>query len=158
MTAPPQRRPSRQDLLIGAVFLVLGVGFAVGATDYGLGTPAAMGAGAFPFVMGILLTLFGGITVVKGVVAGEAEPIGPVPWRAIALIVGAVLFFGLTVRGLGVAPAVFVAVLLSAFASERTRPLGAFLIAAGLTVVSVLVFVIALQLRLPLIGPWLGGV
>jgi hypothetical protein len=29
-------------------------------------------------------------------------------------------------------------------------------IAAGLTVLSVLVFVLALQLRLPLFGPWLS--
>jgi len=157
MTARPQRRPSRQDILIGAVFVVLGAGFAIGATDYGLGTPADMGAGAFPFVLGLLLALFGGITIVKGIVAGETDPIGPVPWRAIALIAGGVLFFGATVRGLGVAPAVFVAVLLSAFASERTRPLGALAIAAGLTVVCVAIFVLALQLRLPLIGPWLGG-
>jgi hypothetical protein len=157
MTARPERRPSRQDILIGAVFLVLGAGFAVGATDYGLGTPSAMGAGAFPFVLGILLAVFGAITIVKGFVAGDTEPIGPIPWRAIGLITGGVLFFGATVRGLGVAPAVFVAVLLSALASERTRPRGALVIAAGLTVLCVAIFVIALQLRLPLIGPWLGG-
>jgi hypothetical protein len=117
-----------------------------------------MGPGAFPFVLGLLLATFGLATAVKGFLAGEAEPIGPVPWRAIVLIGGGILFFGLTVRGLGVAPAIFGAVLMAAFASSRTRPLAGLAIAAGITALCVLIFVLALQLRLPLIGPWLGGV
>ena len=157
MTTRPERRPSRQDLLAGSTFVVLGLAFAIGAMSYRLGTPSEMGPGAFPFVLGILLATFGGITVVKGLVAGEDEPIGTIPWRAIALISAGVMFFGLTVRGLGVGPSVFGAVLLAAFASTRTRPLGGIAIAAGLTVLSVVIFVFALQLRLPLIGPWLGG-
>jgi hypothetical protein len=158
MTTRPERRRSWQDLLCGAAFVVIGLAFAVGATSYRLGTPAAMGPGAFPLVLGLLLTGFGLTIVVRGFLAGEDEPLGSVPWRAILLIGGGIMFFGLTVRGLGVAPAVFGAVLLAAFASVRTRPLAGLAIAAGITVLCVLIFVLALQLRLPLIGPWLGGV
>ena len=67
----------------------------------------------------------------------------------------AVLFFGLTVRGLGLVPATAVTALLTALASSRTSILAAVAIAAGLTVLCVLIFVLALQLRLPLFGPWL---
>ena len=42
------------------------------------------------------------------------------PWRGIILLTAAVLFFGFAVRRLGLAPALFVAVLLAAFSSERT--------------------------------------
>jgi hypothetical protein len=70
-------------------------------------------------------------------------------------VLGAVVLFGLTVRGLGLVPSVFLASLLSAFASERTGVIGAVVIAAGLTTVCILVFVVALSLRLPLFGPWL---
>ena len=52
--------------------------------------------------------------------AGEGEAIGAIPWRAIGLILGAVVVFGLTVRGLGLIPSTFVAALMSAFASRRT--------------------------------------
>jgi hypothetical protein len=45
--------------------------------------------------------------------------------------------------------------LLTALASSRTSILAAVAIAAGLTVLCVLIFVVALQLRLPLFGPWL---
>ena len=66
------------------------------------------------------------------------------------------LFFGLTVRGLGLVPATAVTALLTALASYRTGILAAVAIAAGLTVLCVLIFVLALQLQLPLFGPWLS--
>jgi len=49
-----------------------------------------------------------------------------------------------------------VTALLTALASYRTSILAAVAIAAGLTVLCVLIFVLALQLRLPLLGPWLS--
>ena len=103
------------------------------------------------------LAVFGILIVVKAFVAGEAEPIGGVPWKAIALIAAAVLFFGVTVRGLGLVPSLLVSVFLAALASERTGIVGALVTALGLTVMCVLIFVVALQLRLPLLGPWVGG-
>ena len=83
------------------------------------------------------------------------EPRGPVPWGRGALLVAAVLAFGLTVRGLGLVPALFLAAFLAALAGPRTGPVRAALVAAGLTAVCVLVFVAVLQLRLPLLGTWL---
>ena len=156
MTRRNQVRQSPRDLLSGLVFVVLGLGFAFGALSYQVGTPARMGPGWFPLVLGGLLTVLGIAVIAKAFLAPEGEPIGNVPWRAIALIATGILFFGLTARGLGLVPAVFGAVFLSSFASERTRVLGALAIAAGLTVMCVLIFVVALQLRLPLIGIWLG--
>ena len=87
----------------------------------------------------------------KGFISGSSaeERLGSVPWRALFLIVLAVLFFGLTVRGLGLVPATAVTALLTALASSRTSILAAVAIAAGLTVLCVLIFVVALQLRLP---------
>lgn len=81
---------------------------------------------------------------------------GPVPWRAVAVITVAVLFFGFTVRGLGFVPTSAVTALLTTLASTRVRPLMAVAVAAGLTAASTLIFVVGLQLRIPLVGPWLG--
>lgn len=151
-------RPALRDLLAGGLFLVLGLGFAIGATDYDLGSPARMGPGFFPFVLGGLLAVLGVAVMVKGVIAPDGEAIGPIPWRPLILVVGSILFFGVTVRGLGMAPTLFVSVFLSALASRETRLPGAAAIAAGLTLLCILIFVVALQLRLSLVGPWLGGV
>ena len=148
---------ARKDLLAGAVFAVFGLAFAITATSYDIGTPLSMGPGFFPLVLGGILVVLGIAVAVKGVVAGEGGDIGPVPWRALGLLLGAILFFGFTVRDLGLVPALFVSVLLAALAGRSARIVPAVVIAIGLTVLSVLIFVFALQLRLSLFGPWLGG-
>jgi hypothetical protein len=71
--------------------------------------------------------------------------------------VAALLFFGFTVRGLGLVPALFVTVFLSGMAGHRARVIPALVIAGCLTALSVLIFVIVLQLRLPYFGSWLQG-
>ena len=141
---------SPKDVLAGLMFVVIGLGFTVGAMTYGIGSANQMGPGSFPLVLGLSLTGLGAFIAARGLADGEEGPIGTVPWRAVALVVGAVIVFGLTVRSLGLAPATFLAAFMSALASRRTTLPIAVLIAVGLTALSVLVFVFALSLRLPL--------
>jgi putative tricarboxylic transport membrane protein len=144
------------DILAGLIFVAFGLAFAITSLSYELGTPLRMGPGYFPLALGGILVFLGLLIVGKGFISNSgAEGFGSVPWRALILIVLAVLFFGLTVRGLGLVPATAVTTLLTGLASYRTGILAAVAIAAGLTVLCVLVFVLALQLRLPLFGPWL---
>ena len=144
-----------KDILAGTAFAAFGLAFAVAATSYEIGTTLQMGPGYFPLVLGGLLVLLGILIVAKGLVAGEGGPIGAIPWKAIGLIVAAVLFFGLAVRGLGLVPSLFFTAVLAAFAGQRPGLVMPLLIAAGLTVLSALIFVVVLGLRLPLIGPWI---
>ena len=148
---------ARKDLLAGAVFAGFGLAFAITSATYDIGTPLRMGPGFFPLVLGGILVVLGISIAVKGFVAGEGGDLGPIPWRALVLLVAAILFFGFTVRDLGLAPALFVSVLLAALAGRGVRIVPAVVIAASLTALSVLIFVVLLQLRLPLVGPWLGG-
>jgi hypothetical protein len=149
------RRRSLPDVLAGGIFVLIGGAFAVGSLGYELGTPLRMGPAYFPLAVGVILAALGLAIVVKGLIAGEVAAFGPVPWRAVAAIVTAVLFFGLTVQGLGFVPASFVTALLTTLASARIRPPAALAVAAGLTVAATLIFVAGLQLRVPLWGSWL---
>jgi len=151
----PQVRHALKDVLAGGIFVVLGVAFAAGSVTYDLGTPVRMGPGYFPLILGIVLAGLGILVIVKGFIAGEGEPIGHVDWRAVVLITAALLFFGITVRGLGVVGALFGASLLTALARSQTSWREALVIATGLTALSVVIFIFALQLRLPLIGSWI---
>lgn len=146
-----------RDVLAGLIFVAFGAAFAITAASYELGTALRMGPGYFPLVVGALTIAFGVLVIAKGLLVGESGEMGEIPWRAIALILMALVFFGFTVRGLGMVPAIFVAALMSSFASRKTTLISGPLIAAGLTVVCVLVFVVALRLRVPLFGPWLGA-
>ncbi|GAA0459889.1 membrane protein [Actinoplanes capillaceus] len=147
-----QRRRSLPDVLAGGVFAVIGGVFVVGSLGYDRGTPLRMGPGYFPLLVGAIVTVLGLVILVKGLIAGSDLPFDAVPWRAIVLVTVAVVFFGVFVRVLGFVPTSFVTALLTAFASRRVRPLTALAVAAGLTVAATLIFIVGLQLRLPLWG------
>jgi hypothetical protein len=151
-----ERRRSFPDVLAGGIFVVIGGAFVVGSLGYELGTPLRMGPGYFPLLVGVIVAALGLAIVLKGLVAGEVISFGAIPWRAIVAIVSALLFFGFTVEGLGFVPTSAVTALLTTLASSRVRPVRAVLVAAGLTLASTLIFVVGLQLRIPLWGPWLG--
>ena len=148
-------RKALKDILAGSVFIAFGLYFALVSLTYEVGSALSMGPGYFPLVLGGVLVLLGIVIVGKGLVAGDGEPIGTIPWRSAALIVAAIIFFGATVRGLGMVPALFVATLLSALAGHRTGIIPATVISIGLTILCVLIFVVGLQLRVPLIGDWI---
>jgi hypothetical protein len=143
-----------KDLLAGLVFIGFGLAFAVGAATYDIGTALRMGPGYFPLVLGCLLALLGVLIIVKSAAAGEDQAIGPIPWKAAALIVGAIVFFGATIRDLGVVPSTFVTALVAGFAVRRPGVVAPVMIALGLTLASVVIFVWALQLTLPVFGDW----
>ena len=151
----PAVRRALKDILAGSIFIAIGGAFALGALAYDIGTPLRMGPGYVPLALGGILVALGGGIVVKGFIAGEGEEIGFVDVRAVVLVIAALLFFGLTVRGLGVVGALFGTTLLAALARSRTSWIQALIIAAGVTALSVGIFIYALQLRLPLIGSWI---
>ena len=148
---------SRKDILSGLIFLGFGAAFAITALGYPMGTALRMGAGFFPFVLGLILCGFGAAVILKGFAnSGPAEDLGTIPWRGAALILGALVFFGATVRGLGLAPTLFVTVLASGLASRTLSVVAALALAAGMTVVCYLIFVRGLGVTVPVLGPWLG--
>ena len=150
-------RKAIKDVLAGSAFIGFGLAFAVGAATYEIGTALRMGPGYFPLVLGGVLALLGVLIIAKAFIASEGAEIGPVPWKAAGLIVAALLFFGATIRGLGVVPSVFVTALLAGWSGHRPGAVAPVVIAIGLTALSVIIFIVALQLRLPLLGPWIPG-
>jgi hypothetical protein len=148
-------RRALKDILAGSAFIAFGLAFAGIATTYEVGTTLEMGPGYFPLALGLLLALLGVAIIVKGFIGEEGLPIGRVPWRAIALLTASLVVFGLTVRGLGLVPSVFVTTALAGYAGARPGVVQPLVIAAGLTVLTILIFVVALQLRLSLFGPWI---
>ena len=151
------RQRSLKDLLAGLIFISLGLAFGYATLDYEIGSAFRMGPGYFPLVLSGILTLLGVLITAQSFASGPDEtPIGRAPWLALVLILGGIVFFGATVRGLGLAPALFVTTFLSAFASERTGIVGALALAAGLVAISMIIFVWGLGIPLRTVGPWLA--
>ncbi|BEL07921.1 tripartite tricarboxylate transporter TctB family protein [Actinoplanes sichuanensis] len=145
-------RRSFPDLLAGGIFVLIGGLFVVGSLGYDRGTPLRMGPGYFPLLIGAVVVVLGLAIVVKGLIAADDITFGPVPWRAVLLILSAVVFFGVFVRRLGFVPTSMVTAMLATLAARRVRPLAALAVSAGLTVAATLIFVVGLQLRVPLWG------
>ena len=140
--------------LCGALFIAFGLFFAVQALGLEIGTAFRMGPGYFPLVLAGVLVLLGLVVLVQAVRV-QGEPVGPIAWRGIFFILIAPIFFGLTVRGLGFVPALFLTALIASFASSRMRPLTAIILAAAITAFSVGVFSYGLGLPFQRFGPWL---
>jgi hypothetical protein len=145
-----------KDIGAGLIFIAIGLLFGLGATGLDIGTSLRMGPGYFPLVLaGLLVAL--GLAIVAYGFGHTATGRLVVPWRGLVLILAAPVVFGLTVRGLGLVPAIALVVLISAFASRRMSVPLALALSLGLTVFCVLVFSLGLGLPLRLFGPWLVG-
>ncbi|MBV4396123.1 tripartite tricarboxylate transporter TctB family protein, partial [Advenella alkanexedens] len=64
---------NQQDFWSGLMFIALGIGFALFATSYDMGTPARMGPGYFPFWLGVVLALLGGVVTIGSLRGEEAD-------------------------------------------------------------------------------------
>jgi hypothetical protein len=148
-------RKSVRDVLAGLIFIAFGLTFAGISITYELGTAFQMGPGYFPFVLGLLLVLFGLAIAVDGFLKTETQEIGAIPWRGLLLLSAAVIVFGLGVKRLGLAPSLFVSAFLAALSSARTSLFAALIMAIGLTTLCIVIFVLGLGMPVPLLGPWL---
>lgn len=139
----------------GALFMLVGLFFAIQSANLEIGTAFRMGPGYFPLVLSAILIALGAVIFVSAL-RYASEPIGAVAWRGMAFILVAPIVFGLLLRGLGFIPSIFITALVAGFASSRMRPLYAAVIAAALTLFTTLVFIRGLGLPFRLFGPWLA--
>lgn len=147
---------STKDLVSGGVFVLAGGYFALEALNYEVGTAFRMGPGFMPLLLGSALVLLGLGVAASGWNKPDADkPLVP-SWRAVLLIIGVIVFFGATIRGLGFVPVVLIGSFAAAMASRLNSPVFAAMVAVTLTVMCTLIFVIGLGMSVPLVGPWLG--
>jgi hypothetical protein len=149
---------SQRDFWSGLMFVVVGLGFAWGATAYNFGASARPGPGYFPFGLGLLLAALGAVVLFKALTIETegGDPLGPVAWRPLLVIVGSVVVFGITLPRLGMYIALPMLVVMSAFAGDEFHWKDALINAAVLTAFSWIVFIYGLKLTIPLL-PWFMG-
>lgn len=145
-----------QDFWTGLLYIFFGVSAMIIARDYNMGTASRMGPAYFPTILGGVLAIIGAIAVIRSFIAA-GTPIEAFAFKGLALVIVSVLVFGFLVRAAGLVVTLPLLVFISAYASIRFRWRTTLIIAAGLTIFCVLVFVKGLGIPLPIIGSWLGG-
>ncbi len=171
------RIKSERDFWSGLMFLVVGVVFAVGATNYSMGPACAAddpcasnlwarlsqlsahpGAGYFPLGLAVLLALLGAIVLFKSLTIESVggDPVGAFAWRPLIVIVVAIAVFGVMMEQIGLALTVPVLIAISSLAGDEFHWKGVIANAIVLTIGSWLIFVWGLKLTIPM-WPWFVG-
>ena len=150
---------SQRDFFSGLMFIVVGVVFAVGATNYSMGSSARPGAGFFPLILSVLMAILGAIVLFKSLTieTEDGDPIGSIAWRPLIVIVIAITVFGLSINRLGLVISVPILILITSLAGDEFKWLGVLLNAVVLTVFSWLIFVYGLKLTIPMWPSFLGA-
>lgn len=145
------RIKSQKDFWSGVMFVVIGISFAWGATYYTFGSSAKPGPGYFPFGLGILLALLGALVLFKALTIETegGDPIGPVAWKPLGLIVGAIVLSALLPR-LGMILTLPLVIIVASLAGDEFHWRDVLVMSAILTLGCWLVFVKGLSLTIPI--------
>jgi hypothetical protein len=141
-----------RDFCAGLLFVAFGVVALVMVQAYAIGTPARMGPGYFPRLLGILLVVGGGIQALIGL---RSKPEFAVEWHwrpLFTLLIAVVLFIVMT-PWLGLIVAALVMSFVASAASREFRWPEALLVGAILGSAAAALFVWGLGVPLP-VWPW----
>jgi len=143
---------SQKDFWSGLMFVVVGLSFAWGATNYSFGSSARPGPGYFPLGLGIILAGLGALTLFEALTieTEDGEPVGKFAWKPLGTILVAVLLFGFLLPRLGMALTIPVLVIVSSLAGDEFHWRDAIINSVILAIGSWAIFILGLKLVIPL--------
>jgi hypothetical protein len=143
---------SQRDFWSGLMFVIVGATFAIGATNYSMGTSARPGAGYFPLMLSVIMAILGAIVLFKSLTIESpgGDPVGGIAWKPLLIIVVAIAVFGILLERLGLFITVPILIIISSLAGDEFRWRGVIASAIILTLGSWAVFILGLKLTIPL--------
>ena len=147
-----------KQLKAGFIFIAIGAFFfATSILTLETGTMMKMGPGFMPILLSLLLVALGILVIFERSPEEDEAEERPIPWRGITFITLAPFLFALTVKGLGLVPALFVLIASSSLASRTLGFRKGMIVIAVLLSLSILVFHYMLGLPYPLFAAWFSG-
>ena len=169
---------SQKDFWSGLMFIAVGVAFAWGATAYSFGAScppadpcatslwarfiqlsARPGPGFFPFGLGTLMAVLGGLVLFKALTfeVEGGDRIGPWAWKPLSMITATVAIFGWTLPHVGMVLALPILVVVAALAGDEFHWKDALINSIILTIGSWIIFIYGLKLTIPLWPAFITG-
>ncbi len=137
-----------RDFWAGLMFIAFGLGFALVAQNYQMGTSVRMGPAYFPTYLGGILAVIGIGILIESFFA-KGDPVPKFYFRPLILIVLSVVLFGILLKPLGLVLSLAVLVGLGAFGGFEFKLKEVVILYVVLAIFSVLVFVKGLGLPIP---------
>ena len=146
---------NQRDFWSGLMFVAVGIAFAVGATNYSMGSSARPGPGYFPLILSAFMSVLGAVVLFKALTieTDDGNPVGAFAWRPLIVIVAAIAFFGLALPRLGMLVTVPILIFITSMAGDEFRWKGVLATAVVLTVGAWAIVILGLKLTIPLY-PW----
>jgi len=143
---------SEKDFWSGLMFIVVGAAFAWGATAYSFGSSARPGPAYFPFGLGVLMAILGGLVLFKSLTfeVEGGDKIGPWAWKPLIMITATVAIFGWMLPHMGMFIALPILVVVAALAGDEFHWKDAVISSIVLTAGSWVIFIWGLNLTIPL--------
>ena len=141
---------NQKDFASGLLFIAIGLAFAYVATSYQMGTPAKMGAGYFPFWLGLVMAGLGLIVAISAMGKKATEnKLAKWDWKSVIWVTGSVILFAVTLPYMGLIVSLIVLIFVSAMASHEFHWKGTVVSAVILNVIAYVAFVWGLKLQFP---------
>ena len=109
-----------RDFYAGVIFLSFGLCAVLVGRDYPMGSALRMGAGYFPFVLGVLLLILGAVICVKSLLI-PGEKLETIGLRPLLLVLAAIAAFAASVDTLGLVAATILLTVIGTAASPESR-------------------------------------
>jgi hypothetical protein len=150
---------SQKDFWSGLMFVVVGLGFAWGATNNSFGSSARPGPAYFPFGLGVLMAIMGALVWFSSITVEteDGDPIGSIAWKPLVIITGSVVMFGFLLPKLGLLISLPLLIIVSALAGDEFHWKDSVISVVVLTLGSWLIFIKGLGLILPLWPSFITG-
>jgi hypothetical protein len=140
-----------RDIMGGLGLAAIGVFAVVYGQRYEFGDLNRMGPGYFPVALGAMLAVLG-VLIALPAFFRRGEPI-TVAWKTFALIMASIVVFAFTLKLLGLVLATAITVIVASLADNASSWKGRLLTAAGIALITYLVFKLGLGMVLPT-WPW----
>jgi hypothetical protein len=143
-----------RDSITGAIFISFGAAALWIGSSYSLGSGYRIGPGFMVSLLGWPIVIIGAIVSLRGWWSAGVTRDDPLVWhwRPVSFILLAILLFGLLIDRIGLVGTTMLCILVAGCAERPARLLETALLAVGLTVAVVAIFIYGLGLPLSLWG------
>ncbi|HVV93580.1 MAG TPA: tripartite tricarboxylate transporter TctB family protein [Hyphomicrobiales bacterium] len=140
---------SPQDFGAGVFFMLFGVAGLFFARNLAFGSTEHMGPGYFPVLLNVGIVTIGAVVALRAL-AVDGPPIEGVAWRGPIFVLASILLFAFLIERAGLVVTTAVLTLVAAYARREAKLLENLLLAAGLALMAVVLFVFALRQPMPI--------